>query len=351
MKHILDIIITTHNDSSYLLEAALSALGDAKSRERLGRLIVVDDGSQPIHRDNVERVTHEITKQFPRTLLLTNETACGLSHARNVGLRHCTSPYTTFLDADDLKPVGWHSMVYDHLLEHGPDLLCTRSRLNDDYHTIAPFYDYFTFNALVDAGAERVLVGAKRFCALLLEPQVGNKYFRTDTLKQLMFPTSRKYEDIQVLSRLLLAVKTVHLGSYTTHLYNTVERPFRITLTPRHKFDIIANLDSSIRLYNKAFAASSMTINTYEREFAFACMICGYIRMIDWALHTIDLFHTESFALRAAAALRQIPQPVRLRRFIGALVPDEAIRRYEHLLGALHTNPPHIHQLTQSMHY
>lgn len=59
-------------------------------------LIVVDDGSPVLMRDEVERVV----RRHPKTTLLRQENA-GSAVARNTGLAGCSGEYVVFLDADD----------------------------------------------------------------------------------------------------------------------------------------------------------------------------------------------------------------------------------------------------------
>jgi glycosyltransferase involved in cell wall biosynthesis len=84
------IIIPCHNHGRYLGECLGSVMGQTLAA---AEVVVVDDGST----DN----TAEVCSQFPDVLYLHQETK-GVSSARNLGLRHTTSPLVLFLDADDL---------------------------------------------------------------------------------------------------------------------------------------------------------------------------------------------------------------------------------------------------------
>jgi glycosyltransferase involved in cell wall biosynthesis len=89
------VIIPTYNHAGFLAAAIESVLAQTRPANEI---IVVDDGSA----DDPA----EVVAQFPQVRLIRQDNR-GLSAARNVGLRNCTTSHVVFLDADDrLLPIA-----------------------------------------------------------------------------------------------------------------------------------------------------------------------------------------------------------------------------------------------------
>lgn len=91
---LISVIMVVYNREKYIREALESILADQYSPKEI---IVVDDGSS----DN----TVKIVADFPDVILLCQEN-CGVSVARNVGIRASKGAYITFLDSDDIWMPG-----------------------------------------------------------------------------------------------------------------------------------------------------------------------------------------------------------------------------------------------------
>ena len=338
MKEILDIIITTHNDSQFLNEAIESVISDKSIQDEIGKVIIVDDGSETVHLKQVQSLIESHNKTTPNLMLLCNETPCGLSHARNVGIRESTAKYITFLDADDLKPPTWQKYVLKYLKNESPDILVTRSRLIDDFYNYLPFYDDNTAKSLFSGSNHKIFSGINKYNILLLEPQVGNKYFLAEHLKKKLFPIGRKYEDIYILSRMLLEMNEILFLNCTTHLYNITDRKDRITSSSALKFDILANLNNSIEIYKKNLYLNEKIKSKHEQEYSFNCLLYGYMRMIDWSLRTIDQKEIKDYATRASIILSTIPFKINFSRFLSGFIQIDVLKRYDQLLDILTNN-------------
>jgi hypothetical protein len=118
------------------------------------------------------------------------------------------------------------------LEEHDPAYLFTASALIDDRYTYSPFYDEDYFSRLFGIEETKTFTGQTRFLPLVLEPQIGNKYFKLETINKYLFPIGRKYEDLYMIARMTLDIDKVVGSNIVTHFYNTTERSTRITMTP-----------------------------------------------------------------------------------------------------------------------
>ncbi|NOY24071.1 MAG: glycosyltransferase family 2 protein [Acidobacteria bacterium] len=86
----ISVIIPTFNRKARVLQAIASVLAQTR---RPDEVIVVDDGS-------TDGSAGEIQREFPTVIVIRQEN-CGVSVARNTGIRAATGNWLTFLDSDD----------------------------------------------------------------------------------------------------------------------------------------------------------------------------------------------------------------------------------------------------------
>jgi glycosyltransferase involved in cell wall biosynthesis len=348
----MDLIVTTCNDSEYLREALLSIIYGAQATDLVDRIVVVDDASRSTASAQVEAVVAEVERLHPNIMLLRNSENCGLSHSRNRGLRFCTSDYVSFLDADDLKPAGWGLLVQDILEAESPDYLFTGSAIIDDRYSFQPFYDGFTAEKLFAGETIREFTGHRRFLPLMLEPQIGSKYFKRATINAYQFPIGRKFEDLYLLARMSLDLDRVVGANVVTHLYNTTERVDRVTMTPRLKADIIGNAAGIAKIFGyyfdsrweqiqanyanaigRAFEAKERELQVLhiERTFAFAAIKFAFVRMLDWAVKTIAIGDIEDFVERVGRVFRTLPTDPSVAQVLKDLADQRTLEWYDNI--------------------
>ncbi len=123
----VSVIIPTYNSSSTLQRALDSVYGQSLLPLEI---IVVDDGSEDWA--DSQRITASysdaITLRF-----LHQETNCGVSAARNVGIRASRCPYLAFLDSDNVWFRDKLALQYELMTTQGFDFSMHGYR--DDLHT------------------------------------------------------------------------------------------------------------------------------------------------------------------------------------------------------------------------
>ena len=94
MIHKIDLVITLFNKEKYITRAINSALSQGKYE--FNKIIIVNDGSTDLSKKIVE-------DQFKNNLKIEiiNIENSGVSEARNLGVKHSSAKYISFLDADD----------------------------------------------------------------------------------------------------------------------------------------------------------------------------------------------------------------------------------------------------------
>ncbi len=105
----ISVLMAVYNCDKYLREAIDSILNQTWNDFEF---IIVNDGST----DNSLQILKEYSDQ--RIKVITYEENKGVAHARNVGLKHCTSEYVALMDADDIALPDRLKLQYEYLTEH-----------------------------------------------------------------------------------------------------------------------------------------------------------------------------------------------------------------------------------------
>jgi glucosyl-dolichyl phosphate glucuronosyltransferase len=122
---IISAVVCTYNRSD-MLRGCLESLCQQTLDKGLSEIIVVDNNST----DNTPQVVHEFADHNIRYCL---ETAPGLSHARNRGLREARGKYVAYIDDDARAAADWLEVGCSLFEAATPSLDC----LGGPYH---PFY-------------------------------------------------------------------------------------------------------------------------------------------------------------------------------------------------------------------
>lgn len=96
--------------------------------------IVVDDCST----DESFSFIKELTKNDSKVIVLQTSTNSGTAVARNIGLKHASGRYITFLDSDDLLDSNYLESQLNFIKEHGP--LISAGYRRKAKHTCTDFF-------------------------------------------------------------------------------------------------------------------------------------------------------------------------------------------------------------------
>jgi len=129
----ISVIVPAYNSGAYITEALQSILRQTLSSMEI---LVIDDGSTDETADVVRRIGDE-------RVLYHWQPNCGVSEARNRGLKLASGEFISFLDADDRWLPGTLSAQYQ-LMKAVPDAVCcfgnftrfldgTNTRLDDQF--------------------------------------------------------------------------------------------------------------------------------------------------------------------------------------------------------------------------
>lgn len=91
----LSVIIPAYNASKTLERAVLSVLNNLNSLFEI-EILIVENGST----DNTSKIIEKLCLKFPGEIIFL-QSEKGVSNARNLGIRHSSGEWITFLDSDD----------------------------------------------------------------------------------------------------------------------------------------------------------------------------------------------------------------------------------------------------------
>ncbi|WP_273712798.1 bifunctional glycosyltransferase/CDP-glycerol:glycerophosphate glycerophosphotransferase [Leuconostoc mesenteroides] len=94
---LFSIIIAAYNVEAYLDDALESILNQNLNFERYIEIIIINDGSQ----DSTLLIANDWSARYPNNIKVIDQNNCGVSAARNTGLRVANGRYVNFMDGDD----------------------------------------------------------------------------------------------------------------------------------------------------------------------------------------------------------------------------------------------------------
>ena len=91
----ISVIIPTYNRATFIVKTIQSVLNQTIVPEEI---IVIDDGST----DQTEDILRDLCLLHPKVLKYIKQKNCGVSSARNLGIKEASNNWLCFLDSDDL---------------------------------------------------------------------------------------------------------------------------------------------------------------------------------------------------------------------------------------------------------
>lgn len=170
MKNIVTIITPSFNSKDYIQSTFDSILSQTFID---WEWIIVDDCST----DGSYVYLLEFAKQDKRVVALQAEKNSGTAAARNLGLKHATGRYITFLDSDDLLDPNYLEEQLKFMKEHGP--LISAGYRRKAKHTCTDFF------VPDEVDYKKALKGNPLSCLTTMYDRevIGERYFPEDLMK------------------------------------------------------------------------------------------------------------------------------------------------------------------------
>ena len=203
-KPVLSVIVPCYNVEAYVERCIQSILHQTIGLDKM-EILLVNDAST----DHTLDVLRNYEKQYPQNIhVIDLEQNAGLSHARNVGIKHASTEYIAFVDSDDWIQPEMYEDLYVNGIAQGCDLaMCGFQRCTE--HPGRQTEE--AVHGIIDIQGDDIR------SALLEEYRTNvyawNKiYRRSNFIKQeIFYPEGFCYEDNYVGFLMMLVCKKIYI--------------------------------------------------------------------------------------------------------------------------------------------
>ncbi|MBR0057874.1 MAG: glycosyltransferase family 2 protein [Methanobrevibacter sp.] len=208
MKTDLSVIIPVYNVESYIRECLDSIVNQTIGIENI-EIIIVNDKTP----DNSMDIVMEYAERYPSFKIINNEVNQGLGESRNIGLKHVTSDYVTFVDSDDFISLNAYEDALNKINEFDVDLLIYSWETydgNDVVQTNNIHHQCYRENMLIE--------DINNFPKLFFLTSAWNKIYHKSLFPLLKY-SKGFYEDNYVTCNVLLNAKRIFYSKDSTYYY------------------------------------------------------------------------------------------------------------------------------------
>lgn len=254
---LISIVIPVYCVEEYLEKCVSSVVSQTFTNIEV---ILVDDGSP----DNCGNICDELAKQDSRIRVVHKENG-GISSARNAGIDIARGKYLGFVDSDDWVDPDMYQTLYENAEKHNVDIAICERRL---------IYPGKIEKSSKSKCTERILSQSDIFKILFstndtIYAFVWNKLFRKELFDNTRFPVGQTYEDVYIISELLLKCNKAWITD--KEMYNYLQRAESITGKGYTKGDIncIIAAERNYKLINEQYPEYVDNVRAYVCKWYF----------------------------------------------------------------------------------
>lgn len=236
MAPLISVIIPVYNVEPYLKRCVDSVLAQTYANLEI---ILVDDGSP----DNCGQICDEYSLADTRIKVVHQEN-CGLSAARNTGLRHAAGDYIGFVDSDDIIDKEMYAVLYAAMEENEANIAVCQYLCFDREEDIKPgsagktscstnievLHNYFTPRC-----------GQAAVCV--------NKLYRRHLFDDIEFPPGLIHEDEFVTHRLIYRAQRIANIEREMYYYRQTPGSIMQALFSEKRLDALQAFKERIEFY------------------------------------------------------------------------------------------------------
>lgn len=226
MEDLISIIVPVYNVELYL-SRCLDSL--AKQSYPFLDIILVDDGSED-HSGEICDLYQDKDSRF-RVFHKKNG---GLSDARNLGMEKIRGRYVTFVDSDDYVAETYIEFLYRLLLNENADIaICGYHETTQEEQKVR----HSSYKEVTDGktAVKKMLYQKK------ITTSACAKMYKVPLLRQISFPYSRLYEDVNTIYKIVLRAEKVVYSAQIEYFYFVRPRSIVHSGFNKKKMDYITN--------------------------------------------------------------------------------------------------------------
>lgn len=227
----LSVIVPVYRVEKYLKKCLDSLVEQTLSDIEI---IIVNDGSP----DQSQIIIDAYARKYDFVKSYYKENG-GLSDARNFGIEKASGEYIAFVDSDDYVDLSMYKLMYQKAIEGNYDVVVC------GFEEIYPDHTY--------VGTSRVKCDLKNRKEIKeqmtdIYPSAWNKIYRKELFHDIRFKKGVWFEDVELLYRLLPAIKSI--GVVEEPLYKYVQREGSISKSnDKRIFHHIENWNGILEFY------------------------------------------------------------------------------------------------------
>ena len=207
MSYQISVVIPVYNAQKYHKKCLDSIVGQTLGIENI-EVIIVDDFSQ----DDSLKIAKSYLNKYPSFKLIELDSNKGQGNGRNIGLKHVSSDFVTFIDSDDFILENTFENSLNKMKKHNCELLIYNSQFISNNEDIP--LDVHQ----LDINEDKVINDLNDYPQLIFSTSVWNKIFNKKLFKFLSFP-SKYYEDTTVAINTILNSNKIYLNSESKYFY------------------------------------------------------------------------------------------------------------------------------------
>lgn len=215
-KDLISIVVPVYNVQDYIVQCIGSLINQTY---RNLEIIIIDDGST----DKSGAICDSFAVKDSRIVVKHIEN-CGLSEARNTGIRIAKGTYICFVDSDDYVSIDYVQRLYDAINKYNADIsVCTMARVSGNRKKTRELgtEGYFTKNEMFElVFTEYTFVGVYAW----------NKMYKAALFTNVLYPKGMHFEDSGTTYKLIEKCDRCAFVDEPLYIYR-VARPGQITNT------------------------------------------------------------------------------------------------------------------------
>lgn len=199
----VSIIIPVYNSEKYIEKCIESAINQTLDNIEI---IIINDGSK----DSSEKIINKYLNKSNIKLISKENEGCGI--ARNIGIQNSKGEYIFFLDSDDYIEKDALRKMYEIAIKENVSIV---------KGSIISIYGFIKGKNILYSNKNNEIIDFRKDKDLLIRESniVCNKLIKKDLLKNITFSNNLKWEDLAIITPLLIKAKKMYLMKDFTYYY------------------------------------------------------------------------------------------------------------------------------------